>query len=98
MKNLIALCTLVALIAGCTAGSSWNAGLGQSTPPVSTNPESKLIVEKEVQPMSRNEVITAINECESAGTRPVVVYSKRKINGFNSDVVVDVSCAPKFKL
>lgn len=97
MRNSITLLLVTVSLAGCAAGSSWNASLGNGGSS-NNNPESKLVVEKEIQPMSRNEVITAINECESAGTRPVVIYSKRKISNFNSDVVVDVTCAPKFKL
>ena len=60
--------------------------------------DQTLMLDKEVQPMSRNEVITAINECESSGTRAVMVYAKRRINNYLSDVVVDVTCAPKPRL
>lgn len=59
--------------------------------------EQKLIIDKEIQGMSRNEVIVAIQECEASGTRAVMIYSKRKINGFTADVVADVSCAPRHK-
>jgi hypothetical protein len=45
--------------------------------------------------MSRNEIITAINECETNNTRAVMIYGKRKVNGHITDVVIDVSCAPK---
>jgi len=96
MKKLIALVSSVALITlltACAAGSSWNASLGN---PSSSDTDTKLIVEKEVQPMSRNEIIVAVKECETSGLRAVVVYAKRRINGIKSDVVADVSCAPKF--
>jgi uncharacterized lipoprotein YmbA len=59
--------------------------------------EQTLVIDKEIQGMSRNEVIVAIQECESSGTRAVMVYSKRKISGFSADIVVDVTCAPRFK-
>jgi protein involved in sex pheromone biosynthesis len=62
----------------------------------STPPQQTLIIDKEVQHMSRNEVITAINECEGNHTRAVMVYAKRKINGFTADVVVEVTCAPRY--
>lgn len=62
----------------------------------STPPQQTLIIDKEVQHMSRNEVITAINECEGNNTRAVMVYAKRKINGFSADVVVEVTCAPRY--
>jgi len=45
--------------------------------------------------MSRNEVIMAIQDCESNRTRAVMVLAKRKISGRTSDVVVDVTCAPR---
>jgi len=83
---------IVTLLAACAASSGWNASLGNA----SSDTDSKLVVEKEVQPMSRNEIIVAVKECETSGLRAVVVYAKRRINGIKSDVVADVSCAPKF--
>lgn len=66
---------------------------------ITTKPvEQTLVLDKDVQGMSRNEVILAINECEANNTRAVVIYTKRKINGFTADIVVDVTCAPKYKL
>lgn len=66
---------------------------------VTTKPvEQTLTLDKDIQGMSRNEVILAINECEANNTRAVVIYTKRKINGFTADIVVDVTCAPKYKL
>ena len=56
-----------------------------------------MTIDKEVQPMGRSSVISAIQECESSNTRAVVIYAKRKINGYTSEVVVDVSCAPRYK-
>lgn len=61
-----------------------------------TPPTQTLIIDKDVQGMSRNEVITAINECEANGTRAVMVYAKRKISGYTADVVADVTCAPTY--
>jgi hypothetical protein len=58
-------------------------------------PNTALTVEKDVQPMSRNEVILAIQDCESNRTRAVMILAKRKIAGRTSDVVVDVTCAPR---
>lgn len=71
---------LITLLAGCSAFDT---------------PNTALIVEKDVQPMSRNEVIMAIQDCESNRTRAVMVLAKRKIAGRTSDVVVDVTCAPR---
>ncbi len=59
-------------------------------------PRQKLIIDGEVQGMSRNEVVTAIIECEANGTRAVMVYAKRKISGYTADVVADVTCAPSY--
>ena len=59
-------------------------------------PDTTLLVEKEVTQMSRSQVIMAVQECESSGLRPVVIMSRRKINGSLSDVPVDVTCMPKF--
>ena len=59
-------------------------------------PNSNLIVDKEIRGMSRNEVIIAINECEGNRTRAVVIMAKQKISGRTTDVVTDVTCAPKY--
>lgn len=86
-------------LAGCSAGSAWNANLGQAPqiPEASSYKAQNLEVDKNVQPMSRNETILAIQECEANGTRPVIIHAKRRINGYTADIVVDVTCAPKFK-
>jgi hypothetical protein len=59
-------------------------------------PDTTLLVEKEVTQMSRSQVIMAVQECESSGLRPVVIMSRRKINGSLADIPVDVTCMPKF--
>ena len=59
-------------------------------------PDTKVLVEKELAQMSRSQVIMAVHECDSSGLRPVVIMSRRKINGYLSDVPVDVTCMPKF--
>jgi hypothetical protein len=48
--------------------------------------------------MSRQQVILGITECEEAGTRPVVITAKRRINGVMSDVPVEVTCNPRYKI
>ena len=60
-------------------------------------PQQSLIVDKEVQGMSRNEVIMAIQECEAGGLRAVVMTTKRKINGYTVETVVEVTCGPKYQ-
>jgi hypothetical protein len=59
-------------------------------------PDTTLLVDKELTQMSRNSVIIAVQECESSGLRPVMIMSRRKINGMLSDVPVDVTCAPRY--
>jgi hypothetical protein len=59
-------------------------------------PDTTLLVDKELTQMSRNAVIIAVQECESSGLRPVMIMSRRKINGMLSDVPVDVTCAPRY--
>ena len=59
-------------------------------------PEQELLVDQQVHSMSRLEVMNAINECQSARTRAVVIYGKRKVGGVTRDIVVDVSCAPLY--
>ena len=80
MKIVVATLGILAL-AGCSSSPEYK--------------EQSLIIDKFVPAMSRNEVITAINECEANNTRAVMVYGKRKVNGHIADVVVDVTCAPK---
>jgi len=83
MKKLLAVVCSLGLLAGCST----------SKPPVV---EQKLVIDKHVQPMTRNEVIVAVRECETNGLRGVMLYGKRKINGYTTEVVIDVTCAPKW--
>jgi hypothetical protein len=64
--------------------------------PIASLPNTELIVDRAVPPLSRNEVVNGIMDCEAAGTRPVVITSRRKINGFLSEVPVEVTCMPKY--
>ena len=57
--------------------------------------DQKLVMDFEIQPLSRNEVIVAVGECETNNLRAVLIYGKRKVNGYTSDIVLDVTCAPK---
>lgn len=71
-----------------------------SSPPPSPATQYKhqdMIIDSQIQAMSRNQIIDAVHECEGNGLRATMIYSKRKINGFLADVVVDVMCAPKHK-
>lgn len=89
---------LLLVLSGCSAGSSWNASMGQPNPEyVTANGTQTLILDKQVQEMTRNEVIMAIQECEGNGLRAVVQTTKRRINGFASDIVFNVTCAPRLR-
>jgi len=63
-----------------------------------SNPETAqtLIMDKNIQPMGRNEVIDAIKQCEKNNLRAITIYGKRKINGYTAETLVDVTCGPKF--
>jgi hypothetical protein len=84
MKKLILL--TCGLLGACSSPYIDNSNL----------PDTKLLVEKELPQMSRSQVIMAVQECESSGLRPVVIMSRRKINGSLADVPADVTCMPKF--
>ena len=84
---------LFLLMTGCAAGSSWQASLGEPA----GGAEQRMVLDKDIHAMSRNEVILAVQECESSGLRAVMVFGKRKINNYTADVVADVTCAPKYR-
>jgi hypothetical protein len=84
---------LFLLLSGCAAGSSWQASLGEPA----GGAEQRMTLDKDIHAMSRNEVIVAVQECESSGLRAVMIFGKRKINNHTADVVADVTCAPKYR-
>lgn len=61
-------------------------------------PHVNLETDKQAFHMTRAQVILGITECEEAGTRPVVITAKRKINGITSDVPVEVTCNPRYRI
>jgi len=91
MKWLIVFCALV--LAACSSNKPQVVEYN----PTDRYPNQSMVIDREVQPLSRNEVIMAINECEANNTRAVMVIAKRRINGFTTDIVADVTCAPKWK-
>lgn len=56
----------------------------------------KIVLEKEYYPISRDEIIIGIQECESSGARPVLQKARVKMAGRNTDVVIGVTCSPRF--
>ena len=61
-------------------------------------PNVTLETDKQAYHMTRAQVILGINECEDAGTRPVVITAKRRINGVTTDVPVEVTCNPRYRI
>jgi hypothetical protein len=84
MKKLL----IVLALTGC---ATTNPG-GYNVPP----PAQKLIVDKEVHAMTRLETANAIQDCQAARTRAVVIYGRRAVGGVTRDVVIDVTCAPLY--
>jgi hypothetical protein len=60
-------------------------------------PNSQLITDKEVMPMSRTEIIMAVRECESNNLQAFLITSKRKVANQSTPVVIEVSCAPSYR-
>lgn len=82
----IVLGLLAGLVAGCATTET-----GSYSPPV-----QKVIVDKEVHAMTRLETANAIQDCQAARTRAVVIYGRRNVGGVTRDVVIDVTCAPLY--
>jgi uncharacterized protein YcfL len=83
MKTITGICLL--FLAGCaTTGNQL------------TIPNQELLVDDKVHSMTRLEVVNAIQDCQVARTRAVIIYGKRRIGGVTRDIVVDVSCAPLY--
>lgn len=83
MKEVVAILGLAALTGCGTAPNPYK--------------EQNLVIDRNIPAMSRNEVINAIADCEGNGTRAVMIYGKRSINGYTADVVVDITCAPRYR-
>lgn len=77
------LALLAVVLAGCSSGPKY--------------PDQQLVIDTHVSAMSRNEVINAIHDCQSNGLRAVMVTSKKRVNGHITDVISEVTCAPRYK-
>jgi hypothetical protein len=80
MKKL--LCLIPVLLIPACSSDPWGS-------------RSELKVPKKAYSMSRQEVINGISDCESAGMRPIIITSKRRIGDYYSDTIIDVTCGPK---
>lgn len=83
-KIFIAVCAISAL-AGCSSN--------KDTTYITTQ---NLIMDRNVQPLTRGEQIDAIKDCQEVGLRPRLVYAKRLVNGYTTETVIDVICANKY--
>jgi hypothetical protein len=81
MKKMLLVTVASAVLVGC-ASSPYGS-------------RSELLVEKKVHAMTRQQVINGISDCEAAGMRPVVIMSKRRVGDYYSDIIIDVTCAPR---
>jgi hypothetical protein len=80
MKKL--LCLIPVLLIPACSSDPWGS-------------QSELKVPKKAYAMSRQEVINGISDCESAGMRPIIITSKRRIGDYYSDTIIDVTCGPR---
>ena len=78
------LALLAVVLAGCSSNSP-------------QYPNQHLIIDSHVSAMSRQEVINAIHDCQSNELRAVMITSKKRVNGHITDVISEVTCAPRFK-
>jgi hypothetical protein len=83
-KIFIAVCAVSAL-AGCSSN--------KDVPHVTVQ---NLIMDRNIQPLSRGEQIDAIKDCQEAGLRPRVIYGKRLVNGYSTETVIDVICSNRY--
>jgi uncharacterized protein YcfL len=85
MKTIfIAVCAMGALV-GCSSN--------KDVPYVTAQ---NLVMDRNIQPLSRGEQIDAIKDCQEAGLRARVIYGKRLVNGYSTETVIDVLCSNKY--
>ena len=79
MKKLFATLLTGAALAGCSSNTE--------PPSMELN-----LHNRQVEMMERQEVIAAIEECRSADLRPVMIYSKIKVNNYITPIIINVTC------
>jgi uncharacterized protein YcfL len=84
MKNILILVCAIGALAGCSSNKE---------PYVTAQ---NLIMDRNIQPLSRGEQIDAIKDCQEAGLRARVIYGKRYVNGYSTETVIDVLCSNKY--
>lgn len=90
MKRLMLLSSLA--LAACSSTPPQNVPMHINAPSV------QLMYEAQVQQMSRQQVIQATMDCESAGMRATPVMSKRNVSGMLSDIIIDIQCMPRYRI
>lgn len=84
MKNILILVCAVVALTGCASNKE---------PHVTVQ---NLIMDRNIQSLTRGETIDAIKDCQEAGLRPRMIYGRRLVNGFTAETVIDVICANRY--
>lgn len=90
MKRILILSSIV--LTACSSTPPQNVPMHLNAPSV------QLMYEAQVQQMSRQQVIQATIDCESAGMRATPVMSKRNVSGMLSDIIIDIQCMPRYRV
>lgn len=61
-------------------------------------PRQKLLIDGTVQTMSRQETISASNQCVDGNMKAYPIFARRKIGDseMTYEVIVDILCVPKY--
>ena len=82
MLRFIILIIIIGLVTACSSNQPENV---------------KMVLNKEMYQMNRQEVINAIEDCRSVKLRPVLYHGRIKVTERYVPIVVDVQCAPTYK-
>ena len=82
MLRLIILIIIIGLVTACSSNQPKNV---------------KMVLNKEMYQMNRQEVINAIEDCRSVKLRPVLYHGRIKVTERYVPIVVDVQCSPTYK-
>ena len=82
MLRLIILIIIIGLVTACSSNQPKNV---------------KMVLNKEMYQMNRQEVINAIEDCRSVKLRPVLYHGRIKVTERYVPIVVDVQCALTYK-
>lgn len=90
MKALIIFMAVFLTACSSVGGVKYNTDAAPQT----------LIIDPNVQALSRQEVIQASQECIAGGMQPMIIYGKRRIgtSATSSDIPVEVLCTTKWDI